>query len=471
MAWASAGRTSILAAGLLLVLPGSGVAQSIRGVVRDELSGSAVEGAAVLVLSAEMNLLGSTSTDAAGEFELVVSPVGAAAHLLVEADGFSRLLSDPLASESVIEVGVLRLRPLGWAPALVSEIELDARTVAGWCAGETEPVREGILVGRIRDQLSGEGLAGFTVFVDWGSAPDAPRIVVGGAESASRSTRISGPGGLYYFCRVPSGRAVEVVVRLPQGTTVAESVDVDPSAVTRLDLTIPFTRPGESGALFGRVVDGETGRPIEQARVSLRGENAWALTNDRGFFSLEGLPTGMQILDVEHLAYARRSNPLILEPGSAGQVTIEMAVEAIELEGLRVTVRSSRRLAGIRELERRRELGIGSVFDAEEIRRRGIYYLGDVLRETPGMGARIVGRGLDRRYVIRRVRRGQEYCVPAVFINGRRYRLPNGLLEFSASEMEVVEVHRAPGIPPEFVTFDGTASGCGVVSAWTRVGA
>jgi hypothetical protein len=471
MTVSTASRLLLAGTLVLLVAPGSVAGQTVRGALVDELSGDPVPGATVHLLSEAMEVLVMAPAAEDGSFAVSPPPgAGIARYVVVEAQGFTRILTDPLPDGSEVSLGTLGLRPLGWSPESVSELELDARTVAAWCADLTDSAREGVVVGRVRDRLTEEGLAGLPVRAEWDTPRDTVRLVVGGDDTLPYVTGTTGPGGLYYFCRVPADRPVRVVAEVPAGSSEEATLRVESSAVNRVDLVVSFSRPGERSALFGRVVDVDNGSPVAQARVYLTGERGWALTNDRGFFSLERLPTGVQILEVEHLAYRAQRHPVLLEPGAAGQVLVRLAADAIEIDGLEVTVRSTHRLRGIRELERRRELGVGRFFDQQEIRARGIYYLGDVLRETPGTGARILGDGVDRRYVIRRVRRAREYCVPAVFLNGRRYRLPGGLMALSASEMEVVEVHRGPGIPAEFATFDGQATGCGVVSAWTQSG-
>lgn len=460
---------------LLMAFVRPAPAQTVEGRLVDRLSHRPVAGATVHLLTPGMQILASGASRDDGGFRISL-PEGAdpPGYFLVEADGFSRLLSDPLRSDPLrpgasLRLGDVGIHPLGWSPELVTEVELDARTVAGWCAGVVDPERHGVVVGRVRDERTGEGLAGVPVRIDWTQDGEAPRLVVGGVGAPWLRTT-SGAGGLFHFCPVPAGEVVQVAVELEAGREREATSQVEASAVNRVDLVIPFTRPGQGAALFGRVLDGSTGRPVSQARVRISGEGLWALTNQRGFFALEELPTGFQILEVEHLGYAPQRHPVILEPGMAGEVVLPLAADPVELEGIRVTVRSGRRLRGIRELERRRELGLGTFFDQEAIQARGIHYLGDVLRETPGMGARVVGRGVARRYVIRRVRAGGEDCVPAVFLNGNPYRLPDGLLELSATEMELVEVHRAPGVPPEFAVSHRDARSCGVVSAWTRAG-
>jgi hypothetical protein len=388
---------------------------------------------------------------------------------VVEAEGFARYLSDPLSPGMGADVGEVSLRPLGWTPTPETVVELNAATVAGWCAEATDPGRHGVVVGQLRDRESQEPLPAYTVQVEWGQADTLPRLVVGGMTQAPYRVTRTLEGGLFYFCDVPAGEEVTVLATLPDGEEVRVPADIQASTVHRVDVELPLSRPGERAGLFGRVVEDGTGVPVPQARVSLAGERRWALTNQVGFFSLEDLPPGVQLLEVSHLGYEDQRYPVVLEPGWAGQVTVPVAPQAIELEGIEVTVRSSFRQRALQELERRRSSNNGTFFDAQEIERRGMYYLGDVLLNTPNLMAVMAGNGVNRRFL---VRVGGEVCSPMLFLNGRRWWLPNGLMEISASEIEVVEVHRAPNVPPEFVFFDqgATSTSCGVVSAWTKAG-
>jgi hypothetical protein len=117
-------RTLFLATALLyLVAPGASRAQTIRGTVRDDVSGRALAGAAVLLTDVEGTVRAATRSAEDGSFVLE-SVAGDTVRVRSERVGYEAMETKPwvLARSSVLEME-LRLRP---AP-----VALDTFTVAG----------------------------------------------------------------------------------------------------------------------------------------------------------------------------------------------------------------------------------------------------------------------------------------------------------------------------------------------------
>jgi iron complex outermembrane receptor protein len=93
----------------------------------------------------------------------------------------------------------------------------------------------------------------------------------------------------------------------------------------------------------GTVVDGETGRPLTAARVSLLPTHLEESTHVEGRFVFESVAPGPYTLVVEHLGYRRVSRAIDIAAKATEDLRIEMAVAAIELGAIVVTGALTRR--------------------------------------------------------------------------------------------------------------------------------
>ena len=59
--------------------------------------------------------------------------------------------------------------------------------------------------------------------------------------------------------------------------------------------------------LVGSVVDAETEAPVEYASVLLPDYGLWAITNEKGAFTIKDVPKGKALLTVQCLGYQKRS--------------------------------------------------------------------------------------------------------------------------------------------------------------------
>ena len=353
--------------------------------------------------------------------------------------------------------------PLRAQDAASDAAVLTARDFASICADRTDGATEGVVAGLVTDAASGLPLPGTRLRVDWGEDLLPGQLRVGGDVAASSDVTWAMQEGIWFVCGVGQGE-VRVEVSIGDSIYARDTFDMQAGTVRRVDFALPFSIPGAPTALFGYVTDAATGRPIPDAELTLIGEEGVRRSGPNGFFAFDSVRSGMHALEVRHLSYQDRVLPLLLQGGQAGEVEVSLASEAIEIEGLEVHVRSTRRMRGLGELERRKALDFGTFLDTDDLERYGAFYLGDALRRLPGAGARTLGYGATASYVLRRQ---GGYCRPAVFINGIRDRTPNALTWFSASQIAAVEMHRGPVVPPEFVTLDDQHL-CGVISAWTR---
>ncbi|HEX8951175.1 MAG TPA: carboxypeptidase regulatory-like domain-containing protein, partial [Polyangia bacterium] len=179
-----------------------------------------------------------------------------------------------------------------------------------------------ILRGRLRDG-SGKPITAFTV-VAW------PRQGVLGRGPEERATVID-VDGRYALPLVPGSYVVSAAAR---GFARApdRTVEIGDSGADA-DFTL-----ARGSRIFGRVVERGSGKPIAGATVAFEGH---ALGDDIGLqtdvasgadgsFSLEGLPSGRQSLDVQAVGHNGRLLGALLVPeeGALGPLTVDLAPTA-----------------------------------------------------------------------------------------------------------------------------------------------
>ena len=98
------------------------------------------------------------------------------------------------------------------------------------------------------------------------------------------------------------------------------------------------------GAVFGTVVDGETGEPFEAVQVELIGiesdeQVAGGSTDGRGAFRLEGIAPGLYLIRASFIGYGQAESEAVEVPSDGGDVEVDpivLRVQAIQVEGVEV---------------------------------------------------------------------------------------------------------------------------------------
>ena len=290
----------------------------VAGVVLDSLSGRVVPGA---VVGADVGAALDT-TDLDGRFELVL-PAGRALLSFRHPRLSEWSVARHHAEVEIPAGGVVEVRLATASPATVLQ-----RACGG--AG-------GVVGGVVRDLLTLVPLPGARVDVQ----------PVGEGRGASPRTVTSGEGGEFFVCVGDAGR-VELGARLGPDRSRVVSLDLGGSRTAVRDLFVPASRPAVLG---GRVVDGETGEPLDGSAIEVLGTRLRAGTGEDGRFLLRGVPPGAVAIAVERIGYGRGEARLDVAGGDSLDVTFEVFPEAIDLEPMVVSVRGrppERRRAGTR---------------------------------------------------------------------------------------------------------------------------
>ena len=116
-----------------------------------------------------------------------------------------------------------------------------------------------------------------------------------------------------------------------------------------MGLITPLTVSAQSGSVQGRLRD-DRGATVEGAAVVVRARAAGTILGSTasdalGFFRLDGLPLGPAVLEVRRLGFATLRSEWVVQDGQSEVLSLELRVEALELEGL--TVGASRVLAEV----------------------------------------------------------------------------------------------------------------------------
>jgi len=276
----------------------------VVGIVFDSLSGAVLSNAVVIGRRGEA----ADTTDSEGRFELNL--LAGPALLTFEHAGLSGW--SLLRNATTVEV-------VGGSVTRGSLATPSAKTVLERACGGSGWVVGGV----VRDLLTLVPIPGARV---------TTRRTGNGSGTPTSVASLS--DGAYHVCQT-GATGVEIDARL--GSVRSRGVPVDPggSVVAVQDL---FIRASEPVTLSGHVVDGDTGRPIEDVTVQVMGGRLRAGTRPDGTFLMRGLPPGDVRLRVERIGYGSGEARLQAVGGDSVDVTLELFPEAIAMSPMVVTV-------------------------------------------------------------------------------------------------------------------------------------
>ena len=332
--------------------------------------------------------------------------------------------------------------------------EVVSQAIANTCERPPDPTSQAVVAGVVLDSISGVGIPQVEVTLTWHlSEPD----------TFATQTRMTGPGGFFAFCNVPAGGRAELTAhrRVKRGPIVWT---IDPGQLYVQNVLLPLSMTTGSGILVGQIVDADTGRPVQDASVRLTEIDQTTTTNNHGMFTLGDQPFGVYTLEVERLGYEGRSLPVRVEGDRQQSVQVQISKQPFELEGLNVSVQARSGRLDMDGLIRRMNLGFGSFVTVDELKRRPMARITDLLRGTAGVAVYV--NQLDHTFTIDV--RGR-VCEPDVFIDGVRYHgTPNELDFPRASDLEAVEVYKGIAEIPGIYTLAKRERQCGVIAVWRR---
>jgi hypothetical protein len=460
----------------LVLLPTSGSAQEVRGLVAEQGSLDPVPRAVVTLFRVpdgtdDLIPAGTTVSGDDGGFTLRADAPG---RYRVQATHLD--LSSPLSAE-------FRLEGSGGVDDVALLIPSRLLMMGYGCPDEELEGGRSVVVGVVRDGLSEIPLSGARVTVRWMDR-----------EGDGELTAETDATGHYRLCGVPSGGFVRI-----QGAFLGQEgewteVEVARPAMVLHDVAVTaglaparVQPPGQGpiqerilmeatahslGDLRGELLDAGSGQPIAQASVRLGEGRQLRITDESGRFAFQGVQPGRYLLEIAHLGYAVQSDEVEVPGGRDVFVRLRVSPQAVELDGIEVEVRGA-----VVELQRitpfRRDIVYGQAMaDAE---RRGATVV-DVLRtSSPGLRVQTLYLASGQPVLCIRSNRavatlgsgGASCPSPEVVLDGTR--ISDGaevLLRLPSSEVESVEFLPASQAQTLYGIGGNTANGAVVV--WSR---
>lgn len=215
------------------------------------------------------------------------------------------------------------------------------------------------------------------------------------------------------------------------------------------------------GTLRGQVLDSETGEPLPEATIRIKGRADLFTADSVGRFSVLGLAAGEVEVTVAALGYSGLKIKLFLQSGTQVlERTFAMEFTGDKLPDVVVRVRAERLAPLYVDFERRRERGLGAYYRWDEIMARGFNNVGDALRSIRGVRIQCDQQTYECTARMARTLN----CTPTWWIDGQNVR--SFTENTSIRDVYGLEVYRGPGeVPGEFA---GSTAACGAIVIWTK---
>jgi hypothetical protein len=225
-------------------------------------------------------------------------------------------------------------------------------------------------------------------------------------------------------------------------------------------LLLPATLLAQgTGTLRGRIVDTETGEPVREAILRIRGLPS-VTADSFGRFEVTGIPAGQAQVAVQALGYTGNQWKVTLAEGQVLERQFGLDFSGESLPDVVVTARATRLVPRYTSFEARRERGLGAYLRWDEIKKKNFSTVGEAARSVRGVRLNCIQAEFE--CYIRMARTPN--CSPEWWVDGVNVR------SFTEStpirDVYGIEIYRGPGeVPGEF---SGSNAGCGVIVIWTK---
>jgi hypothetical protein len=424
----------------------------ILGVVLDSLNGRYLSGAEVLVEGVD----GMIETDSLGKFRIDHLTPGT-----YQVGVFHPLLD-------TLGIG-LATRPFHVGPDSSSFVLLAipsaATLIRRTCPGRSRADDASAVIGHVSDPETLQPVAHAEVSVAW---TDYEVSKEEGVRRTSRLVRDSTDGtGSFKICGLPS--PLDATIQARRGSAITAEIPISlGDRRNALFARVLLLSKADSGAKFGHAtVSGQVvleGSPINAgSRVELLGTDIVVITNDKGEFTMQNLPSGSKILLARHVGFRAETAPVDLSSLQQKRVTIKLSKFVAVMDPVLVTARRSAALDKL-GFNQRKNSGFGYYLGPDRLQNMHPNYVTDILRQVPGLRVSH-GRTGD---VVSSSRGGEGGCVQ-YYVDDMPFREmdPGEINLFvSAGEVVAVEVYQGANTPARFV--QGGFGSCTTIVLWTR---
>jgi hypothetical protein len=313
---------------------------------------------------------------------------------------------------------------------------------------------------------------GVVLRADSGLSVPAARVVarwiarVASADALDRAdtlevTGIADATGHYTLCSVPRRTPITVIAADARSRGVPVSVTLDSERIASMTLFAPI----HSAEIRGRVAT-RSGGPIPLSEVRLLDLDIGIRADTSGAYRVTAIPAGHHVVEARAVGYkpvARR-----VESRSGVSLSVDFTLEAVAQVLPTVRRMASRDPYRTGFDARMKRYHGGRFLTNEDIRKRGLTRVTDILASVPGLQKRMVGTIP----VIEFTGRGSRTfsptgCPVAYMVDGVPFE-PAGFGldgDIGVANVEAIEVYDAATTPVEFNRRD---NGCGVILIWTR---
>ena len=365
----------------------AGAGSLLIGTVFDSTSAGPLQGAAVYLVGTRH----MTITDAQGSF--VLPDLEGRTYTLAVHHARLDLIGVSTAPQWEIEVPATGITRVSLAIPSMSTL------MPGLCILRANQSR-GIAVGTVRDEATGTALPSASVEFNTDGHPS--RVVETDSE------------GRYVACGLPTDQATIVLATFFRRAPAMELLIFPEDQPVFQSFGLELF-PGVPVA--GRVVDQGTFEPVSNAVVTIEsseGREDKLLTDEEGRFTFERLELDTYLVQVEHLAYGTQTRWFTVSDVEPIELELGLVPDAIELEALVVSVRSTAIDRTVATGARRDFVGQMEI----ESLMGSVRNVGDLVRTMPGVrvqnlrdpatgqmtlcieGRRSYGRGCDSVLVV-----------------------------------------------------------------------
>ena len=178
--------------------------------------------------------------------------------------------------------------------------------------------------------------------------------------------------------------------------------------VLLVGLLLPSTalaqgQPTTAGRITGRVVNTDTGRPVERAEVRLVDLAVLALTDLDGRFFLQNVPPGVHTVEVRQIGYSVKTvTNVAVTPGETTVLDVTLGSAVFQVEAITVSAEVERGSVNQALEEQRYALNIVNALSAEQIAKSPDSDASQAVQRVSGVtvqdGKYVFVRGLGERY-------------------------------------------------------------------------
>jgi len=450
----------------------------IQGIVKETARARGVKGASITLsrLEPEPTLARSAKPDEKGRYYLDSLPAGRYMIQLTHEALDSLELSLPAA-----EVNIMAGQTADMSFSLPSSLALRDAV----CRGLTVKRETGAIAGRVVDADSEQPLASADIAISWKEIEVDRKTLRSSAEQHESWVR-TGPRGEYRVCNVPTGSWL--LIQLQYGGRAGNAVRVAVSgeeavAVRNLSLSVSeaptlaaldsagATVRGMDGeptpddtatglllsgtAAVSGVVRGDGGRPLDDVEIRVVNAKPVTRTDAAGRYTLNGLPSGTQLLAVRRIGYLIGDVGVELRPNRTVRQDVLLR-RVVSLDSIRVVASRSRWA----DFEwRRRNSASGRFFTANDLSKQHATELAPVIQHVGGFT--IVGWGPNAQVYSTAAKAGRPNCQQAnVVIDGMDQATINMVPPHDIAALEVYA--EAAGAPGQY------RAECGLILIWTK---